>query len=258
MHENVRALKNEAGCGGKKIGISLPPRCNHVPSGTCAKNVRFSTVVVYSFAREQGFSSIPDNGWCSLGMAQKHEAISRFDVHHHQLIQRLRRRRKRLSEKSRLTFGLKSQAFVRMRGRFRGGFKSHVNRKEPLRLSPGDSCRVPSFPSPPPLSPQPFGDAINRVGSPYSAALADDSVQATPPPPCLSPPSPRRVLGHFDESLCASDSIVIPEAFDTDSEASLDQTPSVNVTRSTKRNRGHSKLLPIHGTARIKLLKESG
>ncbi|KAA0201243.1 Cysteine/serine-rich nuclear protein 1 [Fasciolopsis buskii] len=191
-------------------------------------------------------------------MAQKHEAISRFDVHHHQLIQRLRRRRKRLSEKSRLTFGLKSQAFVRMRGRFRGGFKSHVNRKEPLRLSPGDSCRVPSFPSPPPLSPQPFGDAINRVGSPYSAALADDSVQATPPPPCLSPPSPRRVLGHFDESLCASDSIVIPEAFDTDSEASLDQTPSVNVTRSTKRNRGHSKLLPIHGTARIKLLKESG
>ncbi|THD22245.1 hypothetical protein D915_007016 [Fasciola hepatica] len=224
----------------------------------CSKNVRFSTVVVYSFAREQGFSSIPDTGWCSLGMARKHQTVSRFDVHHHQLIQRLRRRRERLSQKSRITSGVGSHALLRMKGRFRGGIQGSANRRGPLRLSPGDSCRVPTFPSPPPLSPQPYGDTVNHADPSYSVALTDASVRATPPPPCLSPPSPRRVLGHLDESLAASNTVIVADGFDTDSEASLDQIPSVNLVRSAKSNRGRSKLMPIHGTARIKLLKESG
>ncbi|CAH8607011.1 unnamed protein product [Schistosoma intercalatum] len=77
------------------------------------KSIRFSGVTVYSFARQQGFSSIPDNGWCTLGMAQKHFSVSRLDLRQHRILQKLRRRQQKL-------FSQKCQFVANISGRGRG------------------------------------------------------------------------------------------------------------------------------------------
>ncbi|KAF5400899.1 hypothetical protein PHET_04997 [Paragonimus heterotremus] len=226
-----------------------------------AKCVQFSGVVVYSFAREQGFSSIPDTGWCSLGMARHHFSVSRYDLHHHQILIRLRRRRRRmLSHNSRVVLN---------RNNFGKSILSHGLRTKRItnpsafcdetRMSPGDSCRVPNFPSPPPLSPQlvPERSAFPEFSSPLTGGTSCNA-QATPPPPCLSPPSPRRVLANLEDSLINSNVTSYPESFDTDSEASLDHIPTVHNLKTVRSSRSRGKLLPIHASARIRMLKESG
>ncbi|KAF7254849.1 hypothetical protein EG68_08118, partial [Paragonimus skrjabini miyazakii] len=226
-----------------------------------AKCVHFSGVVVYSFAREQGFSSIPDTGWCSLGMARHHFSVSRYDMHHHQILIRLRRRRRRmLSHNSRVVLN---------RNNFGKSILSHGLQTKRItnssafcdetRMSPGDSCRVPNFPSPPPLSPQsmPERSTFSEFPSPLTSGT-NCNAQATPPPPCLSPPSPRRVLANLEDSLISSNAISYPENFDTDSEASLDHIPTVHSLKTVRSSRSRGKLLPIHASARIRMLKESG
>ncbi|KAF6778577.1 hypothetical protein AHF37_01794 [Paragonimus kellicotti] len=126
-------------------------------------------------------------------------------------------------------------------------------------MSPGDSCRVPNFPSPPPLSPQLISErsAFPEFSSPLINGT-NCNAQATPPPPCLSPPSPRRVLANLEDSIINSNVISYPESFDTDSEASLDHIPTVHNLKAVRSSRSSGKLLPIHASARIRMLKESG
>ncbi|GAA52288.1 cysteine/serine-rich nuclear protein 1 [Clonorchis sinensis] len=221
------------------------------------RNVSFSGVTVYSFAREQGFSSVPDTGWCSLGMARQHFCVSRYDIHHHQLLLRLRRKRLRmLAQRSRAMGGATSLS-ARLRKNNQSTCK--VNRFEETRLNPGDSCRIPNFPSPPPLSPQYFHDRPTTCDvTPLSDSLRFSVAQATPPPPCLSPPSPRRVLANLDESFFNSASFVNSEGLDTDSETSLDQMPAVNRSKTVHSPRSRRKLLPVNANARIRLLRDSG
>ncbi|OON16743.1 hypothetical protein X801_07433, partial [Opisthorchis viverrini] len=221
------------------------------------RNVSFSGVTVYSFAREQGFSSVPDTGWCSLGMARQHFCVSRYDVHHHQLLLRLRRKRLRMLAQRSRAMGGGTSLSARLRKNNPPACKS--NRFEETRLNPGDSCRIPNFPSPPPLSPQFFNDRPTTCDvTPLSDSPRFSVAQATPPPPCLSPPSPRRVLANLDESLFNSASFVNAEGLDTDSETSLDQMPAVNRSKAVHSPRSRRKLLPINANARIRLLRESG
>ncbi|CAH8555230.1 unnamed protein product [Schistosoma turkestanicum] len=220
------------------------------PKSNREKSIRFSGVTVYSFARQQGFSSIPDDGWCTLGMAQKHFSVSQLDLHQHRILQRLRRKqRKLLSQKSRFIPEMSG------RGRGKSKIKGRGRRANGLcSRSPGDSCRVPILSSPPPLSPQ-IGPEKFHIIDPTDSAIPGS--YATPPPPCLSPPSPRRFLHTLDESFLNNNICNSLDSMDTDSEASLDQIPSINSSERTHNNT-QEKLMPIHSAARIKLLRSSG
>ncbi|CAH8641539.1 unnamed protein product [Schistosoma rodhaini] len=214
------------------------------------KSIRFSGVTIYSFARQQGFSSIPDNGWCTLGMAQKHFSVSRLDLRQHKILQRLRRRQQKLlSQKCPFVPNISG------RGRGKNKIKGRGKRANGLcSRSPGDSCRVPILSPPPPLSPQISYDKVNFVGHTDNTI---SSSHATPPPPCLSPPSPKRFLHTLDESLVDNSICNSLDFLDTDSEASLDHVPSVNSSKRTQNN-SREKLMPLHSAARIRLLRSSG
>lgn len=41
-------------------------------SNKSKKSIQFDSVTVYYFTRQQGFSSVPSQGGCSLGMATNH------------------------------------------------------------------------------------------------------------------------------------------------------------------------------------------
>ncbi|KAH8857132.1 Cysteine/serine-rich nuclear protein 2 [Schistosoma japonicum] len=215
-----------------------------------SKSIRFSGVTVYSFARQQGFSSIPDSGWCTLGMAQKHFSVSRMDLQQYRLLQKLRRRQRRLlSQKSRFA----SNISARERGRSK--IKAKSKRTNGLcSRSPGDSCRVPMVSSPPPLSPQVTFDRFPFIDPSDNTVL---NSHATPPPPCLSPPSPRRFIHSLDDSLVNSNICNSLDSLDTDSEASLDHIPS-SKSSQYRQNNTREKLMPVHSTARIRLLRSSG
>ncbi|TNN08977.1 Cysteine/serine-rich nuclear protein [Schistosoma japonicum] len=215
-----------------------------------SKSIRFSGVTVYSFARQQGFSSIPDSGWCTLGMAQKHFSVSRMDLQQYRLLQKLRRRQRRLlSQKSRFA----SNISARERGRSK--IKAKSKRTNGLcSRSPGDSCRVPMVSSPPPLSPQVTFDRFPFIDPSDNTVL---NSHATPPPPCLSPPSPRRFIHSLDDSLVNSNIFNSLDSLDTDSEASLDHIPS-SKSSQYRQNNTREKLMPVHSTARIRLLRSSG
>ncbi|KAK4467815.1 hypothetical protein MN116_008739 [Schistosoma mekongi] len=215
-----------------------------------SKSIKFSGVTVYSFARQQGFSSIPDSGWCTLGMAQRHFSVSRIDLQQYRLLQRLRRRQRRLlSQKSRFA----SNISARERGKSK--IKAKSRRANGLcSRSPGDSCRVPMVSSPPPLSPQITFDKFPFVDPSDNTIL---NSHATPPPPCLSPPSPRRFLHSLDDSLVNNNIYNSLDSLDTDSEASLDHIPPNNASQH-RQNNSREKLMPIHSTARIRLLRSSG
>ncbi|KAA3677024.1 uncharacterized protein DEA37_0002054, partial [Paragonimus westermani] len=240
--------------GLKKLGEHAKPSV--VGSAKC---VQFSGVVIYSFAREQGFSSIPDTGWCSLGMARHHFSVSRYDMHHYQILIRLRRRRRRmLLQKSRTLLNRNNLGRPILPHGLRTKRISSISTFcDETRMSPGDSCRVPNFPSPPPLSPQLISErsTLPEFSSPLISGTSCNA-QATPPPPCLSPPSPRRVLANLEDSLVNSNTVVYPESLDTDSEASLDHIPTMHNLKTVRSSR--NKLLPIHASARIRMLKESG
>ncbi|CAH8625433.1 unnamed protein product [Schistosoma margrebowiei] len=213
------------------------------------KSIRFSGVTVYSFARQQGFSSIPDNGWCTLGMAEKHFSVSQLDLRQHRILQKLRRRQQKL-------LSPKCQFVANISGRGRGKNKIRGKGKRANGLcsrSPGDSCRVPMLSPPPPLSPQISYDKVNSVDQTDNAILSSHAT----PPPCLSPPSPRRFLHTLDESLVNNNICNSLDSLDTDSEASLDYVPSVNSSKRTQNN-SREKLMPIKSAARIRLLRSSG
>ncbi|CAM9203949.1 unnamed protein product [Lampetra planeri] len=55
-------------------------------------NVCFDQVTVFSFARCQGFTSVPSHGGATLGMVRRHSALQRFTVAEHAAEQRRRRR----------------------------------------------------------------------------------------------------------------------------------------------------------------------
>ncbi|CAI2738527.1 unnamed protein product, partial [Dicrocoelium dendriticum] len=214
------------------------------------KAVRFSVVVVYSFAREQGFCTIPDTGWCSLGMAWQHFGVSRYDIHHHQLLARLRRKHHHSSLRGKRYWGLKRKESVARHCTFNMASKS-ASFDGSLHCSPNVSHKTLGIASPPPLSPHTDGDqaAIATFGCDENGIYS----RFTPPPPCLSPPSPRRVLAHLNESF-GNVSFTLSDALETDSEASVDQiSTSLKPAQHKKR-----KLSPIHASVRLRLLRESG
>lgn len=63
-------------------------------------NVRFDQVMVFSFPRCQGFTSVPSRGGATLGMMQRHSTFQKYTVAEHALEQR-NRRRERLRERRR-------------------------------------------------------------------------------------------------------------------------------------------------------------
>ncbi|CAH8624403.1 unnamed protein product [Schistosoma curassoni] len=258
-HESCSSVQSSSCCSTTHLSQEYPPPHNstchtNLEKSKCkdnvGKSIKFSGVTVYSFARQQGFSSIPDNGWCTLGMAQKHFSVSRLDLRQHRILQKLRRRQQKL-------FSQKCQFVADISGRGRGKNKIRGKGKRANGLcsrSPGDSCRVPILSPPPPLSPQISYDKVNSVDQTDNAIL---SSHATPPPPCLSPPSPRRFLHTLDESLVNNNICNSLDSLDTDSEASLDYVPSINSSKRTQNN-SREKLMPIHSAARIRLLRSSG
>lgn len=68
--------------------------------GCAQSNVRFDQVMVFSFPRCQGFTSVPRRGGATLGMVRKHSNLQRYTVAEHALEQR-QRRRERLWERQR-------------------------------------------------------------------------------------------------------------------------------------------------------------
>ncbi|XP_023277564.1 cysteine/serine-rich nuclear protein 1-like [Seriola lalandi dorsalis] len=62
--------------------------------GGAQSNVRFDQVMVFSFPRCQGFTSVPRRGGATLGMVQRHSTLQRYTVAEHALEQRQRRREK--------------------------------------------------------------------------------------------------------------------------------------------------------------------
>ncbi|CAH8632986.1 unnamed protein product [Heterobilharzia americana] len=217
------------------------------------KSVNFSGVTVYSFERRQGFSSIPESGWCTLGMAKKHFTVSRLDLYQYRLLRRLRRRQRRLASKK-----SRSTSYVSGRGRGRGKIRGRGKRaNEPVGQSPGNSFRVPILSPPPPLSPQAIYDKISFAELSDNAIMSTCTAYTTPSPPCLSPPSPRRFVHILGDSVASNNVCNSLDILDTDSEASLDQVPSINSSGRTQ-NGTREKLMPLHPAARIKLLRSSG
>ncbi|CAH8867205.1 unnamed protein product [Trichobilharzia szidati] len=224
--------------------VSFRRRLSKKGSSGKSKSVNFSDVTTYSFERQQGSSSIPDTGWCTIGMAQKHFGVSRLDLHQYRLLRRLRRKQRGLN-------ALKDETGVNTsnRGRGRGRMRGRAKRVNNNCRSPGDSCRVPNF-SPPPLSPQVGSD------NPLFTETLTDGVYATPPPPYLTPPSPRRLVYCLDDpSLCTSVFNSL-DLMDTDSEASLDHAPPLSSPGRKKSSR--QKLMPLNSAERIRLLRSSG
>lgn len=199
--------------------------------------VRFSRVEVFYFNRQQGFSSVPERGGCTLGMAKTH-----FHSENYGALQycRIRRIEKKLQH-------------VRYNGVPKGHRKKRKSKfcddEDVQCLRSGDSRRVPAFELAPLLSPQPL--------EPLNSAFRSPMIGATPPPPCLSPPNdcfhtpnPQKVdiegaaVEHFDN-------------FDTDSDASMDSfsacpNPPSEIAKSK------IKLIPLNSTVRSRLLKQSG
>lgn len=208
------------------------------------KSIHFSEVTIYSFAREQGFSSVPDSGWCTLGMAKRHFNVSRLQVQQHCLLQRLKRKRKHLEKIENENFAFNG---IRLKNKSKGRSRQANGHKV---FCLGDSKRVPEFLAPPILSPQ-----INEKYS-FSHVFMPSEVHSTTPP-CLSPPSPGR-LCTIDDSVVIANSVLSIESLDTDSETSLDQMPSISHQMSRIRGKRRKKLMPIQPSARIKILKSSG
>lgn len=214
------------------------------------KAVRFSVAVVYSFAREQGFCTVPDTGWCSLGMAWQHFGVSRYDIHHHQLLSRLRRKLHHASSRGKRCWTLKRRESA-VRHCARNVVSNTVSFDWSLHWNPNISNKALGFTSPPPLSPHANGDQTSMATFGYDETSFHS--RFTPPPPCLSPPSPRRVLAHLDESF-GNVNFTPSDTVETDSEASVDHM-SASLRPAQRKKR---KLSPIHASVRLRLLRESG
>ncbi|KAL5971719.1 Cysteine/serine-rich nuclear protein 2 [Taenia solium] len=201
-----------------------PPASSPLLDG---KRVRFSRTQIYYFSRQQGHSSVPQRGGCSLGMAQTHFHSETYGVQQYRRMKRLKR------ELNLDTYTGSAQLYSRGRRR-----KINCNRM-PLTpvedsINPGDARRVPIFFSPPKLSPQ--TDDKNDLD------IFSSLIEGTPPPPCLSPPNEP-----FGCELNTDPDLI--NFLETDSETSMDSSlPKV----------GEKKLLPIQPTVRSRMLKQAG
>nr|XP_057923517.1 cysteine/serine-rich nuclear protein 1-like [Doryrhamphus excisus]XP_057923518.1 cysteine/serine-rich nuclear protein 1-like [Doryrhamphus excisus]XP_057923519.1 cysteine/serine-rich nuclear protein 1-like [Doryrhamphus excisus] len=78
-----------------------PPAPTSLPTASIVKkprlvkrqcHVRFDQVMVFSFPRCQGFTSVPSHGGATLGMTRRHSALCRYTVAEHELERRCRQR----------------------------------------------------------------------------------------------------------------------------------------------------------------------
>uniref|UniRef100_A0A5K3EZD4 CSRNP_N domain-containing protein n=1 Tax=Mesocestoides corti TaxID=53468 RepID=A0A5K3EZD4_MESCO len=205
----------------------------------CQKHVRFSRAHVFYFTRQQGSSSVPERGGCSLGMAQTHLYSETYGALQYRRIRRMERKLKLAPGNSSLQSSLK--------GRQRG-IASYVQNSN--GGNSGNAVRVPVLCSPPQLSPQSYESPIFDTCYPDDAFKSD---LTSAPPPRLSPP--KESLSATTTGFTAFSEYV--GHIDTDSETSLESStvPSNFSTKSTKISR---KLLPLHPTVRSRLLKRSG
>ncbi|KAL5105617.1 Cysteine/serine-rich nuclear protein 2 [Taenia crassiceps] len=215
----------ESCASGKISDTENPPPTSSPPLD--GKRVRFLRTQIYYFLRQQGNSSVPQRGGCSLGMAQTHFHSEIYGVQQYRRMRRLER------ELNLDTYAGSTQLYSRGRRR-----KLNYNRM-PLTpvedsINPGDARRVPVFFSPPKLSPQ----TDDRNDLDIFSSLAED----TPPPPCLSPPNePFGCELNIDPDLA--------NFLEADSETSMDSSlPKVS----------EKKLLPIQPTVRSRMLKQAG
>ncbi len=208
-------------------------------SQTENRHVRFSRAHVYYFTRQQGFSSVPERGGCSLGMAKTHFHSENYGALQYRRIRRMEKKIQRAPCPGHAQLSPKGK-----RKKLTSVKAAASNNSN--HLNPGDARRVPAFYSPPRLSPQ----ASEKPGFDFRMP----SVGATPPPPCLSPPkdpfyTPTTSSKVFTDYT--SDNI------DTDSEASMDSF-SARPGASSKSVKQRKKILPLHPTVRSRLLKQSG
>ncbi|KAM7532615.1 hypothetical protein Aperf_G00000131228 [Anoplocephala perfoliata] len=219
----------ESCVGGKVSDSENQPQSTTSPLNE--KRVQFSRTQVYYFNRQQGHSSVPQRGGCSLGMAPIHFLL---EEHSEAAFRKMRRSEKKLSLANNIAVSTQPSG----RGRKRKGSQTRIP-AIPLEkdffsieetLSSGDDRRVPIYFPPPKLSPQNY--------DPIESEISRTANTRTPSPPCLSP----------QKEITGLEVLVdIPE---TDSETSLDSI--------SKAKTNSQKLLPLPPMARTRLLKQSG
>ncbi|VDO03348.1 unnamed protein product [Rodentolepis nana] len=206
--------------------------CENLPQSSLliptAKRVRFSRTQVYYFNRQQGYSSVPQRGGCSLGMALEH---FHSEVHKESSFRKIRQSEKRLNPVN--NFTAPSQLNCRGRRRKRKQPRAttiYSDKDSETNVNKNNVRLISPYFSPPKLSPQ-------RLDS-TDCKITQTANIRTPSPPCLSP---QEGVSNIDIS------IDIPE---TDSENSME---SFAVPRTTTK-----KLLPLPPVVRTRLLKQAG
>ncbi|VUZ44355.1 unnamed protein product [Hymenolepis diminuta] len=206
--------------------------CENLPQSAMLtpreKRVRFSRTQVYYFNRQQGHSSVPQRGGCSLGMASVH---FHSEVHRESAFRKMRQSEKRLNLANNFTVPSQPNG----RGRRRKYKHSRVILLPPSKdieenVNTGDDRRIPLYISPPKLSPQRYDSSEPEI--------TQVPITRTPSPPCLSP---QKEIANIEIS------VDIPE---TDSENSME---SISVSKTTTK-----KLLPLPPVVRTRLLKQAG
>lgn len=200
-------------------------------SPSTEKRVHFSRTQVYYFNRQQGHSSVPQRGGCSLGMAPTH---FHSEVHNEAAFRKMRRFEKKLSFANNITVSTQPSG----RGRKRKCNQTRIPVVPPDRgyvpiegaFSSGDDRRVPIYFSPPKLSPQRCDSTESEISQAVNTR--------TPSPPRLSP---QKIITGFE---------VLVDNPETDSENSLE---SVSKAKTNTR-----KLLPLPPMVRSRLLKQAG
>ncbi|XP_063698865.1 uncharacterized protein LOC134829621 [Culicoides brevitarsis] len=71
--------------------------CSEIGTKRSKKGIQFEGVTVYSFPRQQGFSCVPSQGGCTLGMANQHCGVKYYTLTEHSAEQR-RNHRQQLAE----------------------------------------------------------------------------------------------------------------------------------------------------------------
>ncbi|KAM3174969.1 hypothetical protein ACTXT7_009477 [Hymenolepis weldensis] len=206
--------------------------CENLPQSAMLtpteKRVRFSRTQVYYFNRQQGYSSVPQRGGCSLGMASVH---FHSEVHRESAFRKMRQSEKRLNSANNFTVPSQPSG----RGRRRKYKHSRVVLLPPGRdieedINTGDDRRIPLYFSPPKLSPQQYDSTESEI--------TQAAITRTPSPPRLSP---QKEVANIEIP------VDIPE---TDSENSME---SISLSKTTTK-----KLLPLPPVVRTRLLKQAG
>nr|CDS34234.1 cysteine:serine rich nuclear protein 1 [Hymenolepis microstoma] len=206
--------------------------CENLPQSAILipteKRVRFSRTQVYYFNRQQGYSSVPQRGGCSLGMALVH---FHSEVHRESTFRRIRQSEKRLNPVN--NFTAPSQPSGRGRRRKCRQPRTTIfysDKDSETSVNKNGDRLIPPYFSPPKLSPQLYDSTDSKI--------TQTAIIRTPSPPCLSPQ---------EEVASIEISVDIPE---TDSENSLE---SLSAPKTTTK-----KLSPLPPIVRTRLLKQAG